>query len=92
MKKPNFINAQQMHRKHPQTFYAPSPQELNALKVGDSVKVCTADERFWVTLTQIGQTLTGTVDNDLVNTNIHGLKLGDTVQFNREHIYNIYED
>lgn len=86
-----FTNAQEMHRLHPDTFDAPSEDELAAIRPGDSVKVCTGGERFWVTVTQAGEAeLTGTVDNDLVLTADHGLRYRDAVRFPRECVYSVW--
>lgn len=89
---PQFVNAQQMHRDHPESFYVPSDAELASIAPGDSVKVCTGLERFRVTVTKATKTrLTGTVDNDLVCTDEHGLFYGDTLSFARENVYDIWK-
>lgn len=86
-----FVDAQEMHRKFPVTFKAPSPEELDELKAGDSVKISCDKERFWVTIKNIdGDKISGTVDNSLVNTHIHGLRYKDTVTFEKKNIYNIF--
>ncbi len=91
-----FINAQQMALDHPDTFEAPTITEIMlylALGNNPQVKVCTGDERFWVEVTNSdGNTITGTVNNDLVRTNIHGLKYGDEITFNIENIYQLLSD
>ncbi|WP_435008061.1 hypothetical protein P12x_005330 [Tundrisphaera lichenicola] len=88
--KNQFVDAQEMNRKHPTTFEVPSDAELAAIKAGDSVKVCTCDERFWVTVTEVSEhRIAGTVDNDLIFTDEHGLDYGDVVRFTRENVYSI---
>jgi hypothetical protein len=88
-----FMDAQAMHNSHPDRFEAPTLEELAGIKTGDTVKVCTAGERFWTTVISVnGETITASVDNDLVNTRIHGLKFGDSITFEKRHIYAIYED
>lgn len=84
-----FVNAQEMLAKHPDTFYAPSKEDLDAIKIGDSVKVCADNkERFWVTVTSVeGENITGTVDNDLVDVD---LTYGEPVTFKKENVYNIW--
>ena len=85
-----YVNAQEMHRQHPDTFAAPSAGELAAISPGDSVKVCTGDERFWVTVTRVdGGHIVGTVDNDLIFTAEHGLNYGDEIHVGAEHVYDI---
>ena len=86
-----FTNAQEMHRLHPETFDAPSEADLAAIALGDSVKVATGGERFWVTVTDAGEAeLTGTVVNDLVCTAEHGLRYRDVIRFPRECVYTVW--
>ena len=56
------------------------------MKKGDFVKISRGGERFWVILSKIGSECVGTVDNDLIFTNAHGIKLGDTVRFPKDQI------
>lgn len=100
MKKLTFGDAQQLKKEFPQTFEAPSQEELDSLKINDSIKVAVlfdskentaTAERFWVLITKIeNDTVTGTVDNELVKTAFHGLKLDDTITFEKKNIYSIY--
>jgi len=90
------INAQEMAEKHPETFYAPSKEDLEALEAGLSVKVCLADEecggmeRFWVTISSIEDgEITGIVDNDLIYTEFHGFACGDEITLKPENIYEV---
>lgn len=81
-----FVDAQKMAVKYPSTFKAPSEAELQTLRAGDHVKVCHNDERFWVLLTDANErTLKGRVNNVLVCR--QPFKCGDTVQFERKHVY-----
>jgi hypothetical protein len=90
-----FVNAQEMAKNNPSTFGAPSIEELNQLKIGDSVKVCDGSERFWVTVGNIEiskdapfcSIITGDVDNDLFGDE---LSLGDEIQFKFYNVYNIF--
>jgi len=86
-----FVNAQEMRIKHPNTFEAPVKEELDAIKIGDSVKVCADNkERFWVTVTNVeGDIITGTVDNDLVDVN---LAYGEEINFKKSNVYSIWGD
>jgi hypothetical protein len=60
-----FVDAQLMHKEHPTTFGCPSKEELDVLKVGDTVKICTGGERFWTTIEKIdGNKITATVVYD----------------------------
>ena len=84
----SFIDAQEMHRKHSHCFQVPNDHHLNKLKVGDYVKICEGNERFWVELTEVeGQKLSGRVDNDLFFT--HDFECDDIVHFETRHVYNI---
>lgn len=85
-----FVDAQEMGRKHPDTFEVPTNEELDAIKKGDSVKICDeeAGERFWVTVDEIdGNKITGFVNNQLVSSDLH---YGDLISFETRHIYSIY--
>lgn len=90
----NFNDAQQMHRTYPATFEAPTSGELAAVRVGSLVKLCADDiERFWVIVTDVkGDRLQGTVDNDLLHSDVHQLKSDDIVSFELRHIYQIFQD
>jgi len=89
--KQGFVDAQRMAKKHPGTFEVPTDERLKALKPGDFVKVnAKPGERFWVKLDTVkGATLTGVIDNDLVYTDKHGLKMGDRVKFQRRNAYDV---
>ena len=86
-----FIDAQEMHRLHPATFDIPPVSELEKIKPSDWVKVCTGDERFWCRVDIVdGDRIFGIIDNDLVCTDIHGLKYGDAISFGKNNIYAIH--
>ena len=83
-----FINAQEMAKNHPHTFHAPSKKELAGIAEKDIVKISHNQERFWVIVTNIkGNIITGTVDNELINE--HDFSYGNSIQFNKDNIYNI---
>lgn len=51
-------------------------------------------ERFWVRVTAInpmGKRYRGEVDNDLLFTDAHGLRLGDLVTFGPEHVLEVWD-
>lgn len=90
---PEFVDAQEMAKKHPETFIAPSEADLAQIKEGMHVKVSAANERFWCLVEAIDQDrITATVDNEVLGTPAHGLKYGDTVEFEKRHIYQIYTE
>lgn len=85
----NFTDAQYMREMHPETFDAPSYEELSRLCQGQYVKVCAFEERFWVQITHIDHTtnkVIGRVENDLMTRELH---FGEYVEFHTHHIYNI---
>ncbi|EON2338977.1 hypothetical protein ACLLKL_001946 [Escherichia coli] len=86
-----FVDAQAMAKRYPDTFSAPSAAELSMITPGTHVKVCVDDcERFWVLVTAVTRSgITGTVDNDLIRTHIHGLRYPDVVTFEPRHVYDI---
>jgi uncharacterized protein YegJ (DUF2314 family) len=89
------VNAQVMAELHPQTFEAPTKEDLDKLESGDIVKLCFEDsegegsERMWVTVTSVsGDTLTGVLDNTPFM--LECITYGDPVQFKKENIYTIF--
>lgn len=87
---PKYLDAQKMHIKHPDTFYAPSAEELSAIAAGSIVKVSTGNERFWVDVKSVdGKKITGTVNSHVVCTDAHGLVCGDMVQFSGRNVLQI---
>lgn len=81
-----FIDAQAMHQKHPDTFNAPTAAELQSIKPNCQVKIAHNQERFWVTVTKVdGNQVEGVVDNQLVMD--HPFDFGDTVCFHKRHVY-----
>ena len=81
-----FIDAQEMAKKYPETFEAPSIEELNQIKQDDSVKLCLNDERFWVKVIEVREDeIIGEVDNQLFEE--QPFNLHDIIAFKREHIY-----
>ena len=95
MNKPHLVNAVQYSELHPNFELLPHAERAS-LRVGDVAKVCLRfeghpeyqGERFWVLIqTSCEGVYTGTVDNNLIHTPLHGLKNGDQVAFDYRHIY-----
>ena len=81
-----FIDAQEMAKKHPDTFEAPTMEELSKIKQDDFVKLCLNSERFWVKVIEVHEDeIIGEVDNQLYESQPFGL--GDIIAFKQEHIY-----
>jgi len=82
-----FLDGDEMHDIYPRTFEIPSARRKAAIRPGDSVKVCAAGERFWLLVTSTAYCeIVGTVDNDLVRTEEHGLAYGDLVRVEPRHV------
>jgi hypothetical protein len=83
-----FSEAQQLKRENPDTFTTPSDEDLLALEVGDIVKVCDGEERFWNVVKEInGDVIVAEVNNCLIGNQPYSV--GHLIQFSRRHIYDI---
>lgn len=81
------IDAQKMHALHPATFWAPSRSALDSISVGDAVKICRNNERFWVCVTEVSdEVITGTVDNLLCN---NRFSVGRVVKLSPSNVFDI---
>jgi hypothetical protein len=89
VKKILFVNAAEMHRKHPETFHRPSADELQNIGPDCCVKVCANDmERFWVRVTaKDGDIITGEVDSPLLCV---PLRFGQKIKVHTDNVYQIY--
>lgn len=88
LKRPKLVDARKMAKEHPRTFQLPSKKAVKSLGPGDFAKVSTHGERFWVRVTKRdGSKFQGIVDNDVVMTDDHGLRLGDKMAFEAKHLY-----
>lgn len=88
-----FVDAQEMALLHPNTFIAPSKKELKKIKKNSIVKVCVNKERFWVIVHSIKRnTIIGEVNNDLIFSDQHGLKIGDIIKFEKRNVYDIFTE
>lgn len=86
----DFLNAQEMHRTYPETFDAPSNDELASLKTGLYAKICENGERFWVEITEIEKDeLKGRVDNELFLE--HDFEYNDIISFSRMNVMDILD-
>ncbi len=85
-----FENAQKKRLENPDTFSAPTKEELDAIRPGSIVKVCTEGERFWAVVTEVnGNHIEARIDNDLLLVEQHGLNYRDLIKFQKCHIYSI---
>lgn len=88
-------NAQEMARKNSDTFSAPKLKDLDAIEVGDFVKICVVEdglgERFWLKVINRDHVfVTGFIDNDLVTTK--SLEFGEMLKVKLTDIYQIYRN
>lgn len=84
----DWVNANEMNSKYPNTFDIPTQSELENITIGDTVKISNGFERFWVEVKEINKLyLIGRVDNELI-TNEYGLN--DYVMFEKRNIYDIH--
>lgn len=82
----DFVDAQEMHLKHIETFEVPDAIELENLVPGVYVKICHNNERFWICLTNINKSLlSGKVDNTLISE--HPFKYDDIIEFEKRHVF-----
>lgn len=90
-----FVDAQEMARNHPDTFYAPNlDEEIPNLRVGKWIKVSTGNERFWCQITEINHaegTVFCRVDKHLVCSEEHGLYYNDIISVTPNMFYDIAE-
>lgn len=87
-----FVNAQRMAIEHPDSFEAPTLEELAALVVGDVVKVCDNQERFWTVIKELKENdvIVAEVNNNLISG--QEFNLGDLIEFKKCHIYAIHKE
>jgi hypothetical protein len=84
-----WIDAQAMAVEHPDTFNAPTREELDQVQKGHVVKICDAKERFWVKVkSRQGDLLVGLVNNELLNGQPYA-RLDTPISFELRHIYAI---
>lgn len=86
------VDVTERHRKNPDTFEIPSQEEIDNLEIQDYCKVILNDkERIWVQITdKISKDFfKGTVENDTVFKEIHGLDFKDVITFKSIHICDI---
>ena len=83
-----FTDAQEVHRMHPATFYAPSLDAVTALDVGETVKVCHGAERFW---TEIVACIPGGFRAKVKNLLVlpQPFNEGDIITFEYRHVFDI---
>ena len=82
-------DGEERHRLSPESFPIPSEGARADVQAGDLVKLIFEPstgiaERMWVTVTTGGDQLVGTLNSDPAE--LHGLRAGDAVPFERRHV------
>jgi hypothetical protein len=94
----SLMNAEDMNRQYPDTFYIEPDLARRSVEVEGVVKIClhchNRGERFWVIVvskTQPPEKLmyTGMVSSLPFETSRHGLQLGELIEFGKQHIFGI---
>jgi hypothetical protein len=93
-----FIDGDERHAAHPNTWYIPTREERDAVRIGDFIQVGFepifgpgGGERMWILVTAINPdgTYVGELNNEPVQ-DFHQLDLGDVVDgIEKRHIINI---
>ena len=89
VRKPRLVDAQEMAKKHPGSFEAPTQKELDAIKSKSIVKVCFDNkERMWAILKKKeGKGWIAELNNSPMEVNY---ELGEMFYLEPRHIYSIY--
>lgn len=100
IKEPELINVEQRNFANPENFKIRPFEERTSVRPGQKVKVGVEfpqlpsgvhGERFWVHVSSKDkQGYVGAVDNELVFTDQHGLKLHDVIRFRADNIMEIW--
>lgn len=93
---PHCVDAQHIAVEHPDTFSAPSLDQIIHLKIGDVVKICDFSERFWVKIKGIYASsdnpfewsMFATIDNHLMGNQEYNMN--DSIGFQAKNIYSIW--
>jgi hypothetical protein len=83
------------------TFKVPSPGRISMIQPGTTIKIGIKQnkkskefgaERCWAIVKEIdGDSYICSIDNDLVMTNLHGIKYQDLVKVQKHNILDIYD-
>lgn len=79
------------------SFIPPGPGVGGLIEPGCLVRLCVEredrryGERFWVRVVKVGERgFEGVVDNNLIGSRWHGLRLDDLIEFGAEHIHDVW--
>jgi hypothetical protein len=65
---------------------------IESIKQGSLVKIHRTGESFWTIVRSVeGDAISAVVNNELYCTDLHGLKVGDLVEFDRNDILDVFE-
>jgi hypothetical protein len=86
-------DAQKLAILYPETFEAPTNEELSSIKPGMFVKICVGSERFWIKVDSVNdKEIQGKIDNQLVYSDETDLYYEDEVSFTRNNVYQIFSE
>ena len=81
------VDAQELHRAHPETFDVPDGAKLANPKPGDTIKIGDGEQRFWTRVVSADAThITATVDN-ATGREDRGYGADQLVKYERRHAY-----
>ena len=81
------MDAQEVHRAHPETFDVPDSAKLANPKPGDTIKIGDGEQRFWTRVVSADAThITATVDNATARED-RGYGQDQLVKYERRHAY-----
>lgn len=90
IKKIQLVDTIEMNKIHPDTFQLPPKEVLDNLKVGDTVKVCNSNERFWCIVDDFitDDLIVGVIDNQLLID--YGYGFDDKIFIHKNNIYDVF--
>ena len=80
-------DAQEMHKQHPDTFWAPSAKCLDAIRPDMHVKICDNEQRFWCTVKSTSGAHVVGVVADQTGHEDRGYGFGQNVTFEKRFVY-----
>jgi len=91
IKEPTLVNAKDMNEQYIETFSVPTDEELDKLQKCDVVKVCVSKEIFKAEIIEVLEKnyFICRIDNQLVMTFVHGLRMNDFIKIRKDNIYSI---
>ena len=87
----NLVNAYELHKLNPDSFYYPTNDELDNIQINDGLKVNLGNERFWTLIKEIKDNkFICEVSNNLIDKS--QCDIGDLIVVKKENIYQIRKE